>query len=495
MSIVTKIIYGSLLLTLLSCNQANDVFHAKTSNELNEFVHSMVEQFNLPGVAVLLTRGDSIFFQKSYGYSNFDTKESLSDQHNFHFASVAKTFVAMGIMQLVDEGKLSIDQKVIEILPYFKMQGNDFKYITVAQLLNHSSGMGDVDDYGWDAPKYEESELENFIRSFEKDSLLFTPGTAWSYSNNGYAVLAHIIAKLSGSSFEDYMEANIFEPLNMNQTTFFYPNTNRNLRSSPHSWNGKIFVSSVYPYNRKHAGSSTLNTCLEDMAKYTMYHLSMYQQRDSALLTMKSHRTLWNKSIAIENAPNIGLSWFLGTHRETKSIWHGGRDLGFTSYVVLLPDEDVSVIVASNYQLAPIDWIANGMLDIIMGFEPFHYSRHIGFELYEKYLVSGTREALNFYRTLEADSARAAKYIMGADGIIPLVNFCKNNTSKDTAKKLAELNIELHPQSTEALNNYGVVLLDLDSLSKAEEIFQRVLNIEKQNEFAQSKIMSIHKKR
>lgn len=128
----------------------------KIIRNLDVIINEYVEKEIIPGLAVGVVYDNEILYTKGFGVKNVDTKEPVDENSLFHMASVSKTFVATGIMQLVENGKIKLDSHLTEYLPYFQLKDDRYKNITIRQLLSHMSGMPDVDDYRWDKPQYDE---------------------------------------------------------------------------------------------------------------------------------------------------------------------------------------------------------------------------------------------------------------------------------------------------------------------------------------------------
>ncbi len=122
-------------------------------------------------------------------------------------------------MQLVEKGKVDLDAPVVRYLPYFRMADERYRTITIRQMVTHSSGMPDVDDYEWDKPQYDDGALERYVRSLSDRTLLFAPGDKFQYSNMAFEILGDVIAKVSGQSFDDYVQDQILTPLRMKDST------------------------------------------------------------------------------------------------------------------------------------------------------------------------------------------------------------------------------------------------------------------------------------
>ena len=223
---------------------------------IDKYLSGEVEKRGIPGLAVAVVRSGRVFYAGAHGVPRLGDNEKLTPQHIFHFASVSKPFVATAIMQLVESGKLNLDDRVGKFLPYFRMSDERFQDITIRQMLNHTSGMPDVEDYEWDKPQFDEGAAERYVRFMSSERLLWAPGARWRYSNMAFDALGDLIAKASGKTFEAYMRTNILEPLGMGSSSFIYPEIDEVLRTKGHVGN-PAKVNNVYPYNRRHAPSST----------------------------------------------------------------------------------------------------------------------------------------------------------------------------------------------------------------------------------------------
>jgi CubicO group peptidase (beta-lactamase class C family) len=198
---------------------------------LREFLTGQHDHFRFNG-NVLYARNGNIVYQQSLGYADYNSKRTLNDISAFELASVSKQFTAMAIMILKEKKQLNYEDKVIKFFP-------DFPYdnITIRNLLTHTSGLPSYEDQfekHWDHKKiaFNKDVLE--MLSQRKDTLFFIPGTKWKYSNTGFAVLASVIEKVSGMSYNDFMAKNIFKPLGMTHT--FVYNTRRTTGMIPSNY-------------------------------------------------------------------------------------------------------------------------------------------------------------------------------------------------------------------------------------------------------------------
>jgi len=188
--------------------------------QLEPMIEQVMKQQEVPGFAIAIVRDQKIVYAAGFGVRNIDNKnDKITPRSLFHMASITKPFVATSVMQLVEQGKVELDSPVVKYLSYFRLKDEQYKTITVRQMLGHISGMPDVQDYEWDKPQYDDGALERYVRSITDKSLIAEPGTKFAYSNMAFEVLGDLIAKVSGETFEGYVQKHILEPLGMNSST------------------------------------------------------------------------------------------------------------------------------------------------------------------------------------------------------------------------------------------------------------------------------------
>src|SRR5262249_55298411 len=233
------------------------------------------------------------------------------------------------------------------------------KAITVQQMLSHVSGMPDADDYHWDQPEYDNGALERYVGSLADETLLFAPGERFAYSNIAYEVLGALIAKVSGQSFETSMQEQILRPLEMHTSTFLKEQVAPALATAPHISTPKTELSTIYPYHRAHAPSSTLHSSVIELGNWAIAHLKRGAFEEARLLQASSYHRLWHSYAPTNADPGefIGLGWFLSSHRGRPSVGHGGADIGFNTTLMLLPEDGLAVAVLANSVPAPVGGI------------------------------------------------------------------------------------------------------------------------------------------
>jgi CubicO group peptidase (beta-lactamase class C family) len=300
---------------------------------------------------------NKLVFASGYGLRELGEQGPITRRSVFHWASVSKPFVATAVMQLVEREQLALDDRLNHLLPYFRMADDRYRHITVRQLLTHTSGMPDVEDYEWDNPQFDDEALKRWALEQSGAELLFAPGTSREYSDLGFELLGLIVQEVSGISFERYIEEEIFQPLEMGDSSFVANEIDQALRTTGHIGTPTRRVADAYPYNRRHAPSSTLNTNVVDMGRFATAMLNHGVLGDARIIGEDALAMMWSPAWTNPDDPNrqAGLGWNVGRRWGGLQIAsHGGHDDGFRSFLAIAPEEGVAVFVVSNDDNAPV---------------------------------------------------------------------------------------------------------------------------------------------
>jgi CubicO group peptidase (beta-lactamase class C family) len=321
-----------------------------------------------PGMAIGVVHNGHLVYARGFGVRKLGHPEKpVTTETLFHMASVTKPFVATCLMQLWEQGKVDLDAPVVKYLPYFRLNDPRYRAITVRQMLTHSSGMPDVEDYEWNKPQYDDGALERYVRSLTTQKLLFDPGTKMAYSNMAYEVLGDLVAKVSGMSFEDYADAHIFKPLGMTSSTLLLKKADPAKLADGYTRPRRGDYASIhpiaaYPYNRAHTPSSNLESNVKDMARWAMANLNGGELDGQRILKSSTYDLMWKPAIDVEFCrPNgecrkpgaqAGISWFLETKNGRLFVSHSGGDDGFVTLIVLVPDLNMAFLWMQNSEHA-----------------------------------------------------------------------------------------------------------------------------------------------
>lgn len=320
---------------------------ARKTNQLDTFFQSMCRSgFN---GTVLVAEYGRVIYQKAFGYADFQKKDSLTTQTAFQLASVSKQFTAMAVMMLKERGKLSYEDSLQRFYPNFPYHG-----ITVRQLLTHRSGLP---NYTYLCDKYTDrkkpisnQEVVALLTQIKPDAY-YPPNTHFDYSNTGYCLLAAIVEKASGMAFEDFLQANIFQPLAMNHTMV---NNKAKGPVIPNKATGYTAGRRRYEetYLNGVVGDKGVYSTVEDLFKWEM---ALYSQKLVKTATLDEAFTPAHKE-PLEN--NYGFGWRIKTPRDSEPIiFHGGWWQGFNAYLMHGRKDHSTIILLSN--------ITNGSLNRI----------------------------------------------------------------------------------------------------------------------------------
>ncbi len=448
--------------------------------EIEAYLNSTVEHHNIVGLAAAVTVGDEILYMGAFGTTKLEGGQPMKPENLFHFASVSKPFVATAIMQLVEKGKMDLNERVVHYLPYFKLDDARYKDITILQMLNHTSGMTDVEDYEWDKPQTDEGAAERFVRSLTDQKMIFNPGEKMKYSNMAFDVVGDVIARVSGMSFEDYVERNILDPLGMKEGTFLYPKTNQALRTAGHTWLGVNMPTPHYPYNRRHAPSSTLNSNVLEMTYWMRANLNHGIWKGQRFLSEENHKKLWTPTFQVRENRKVGLSWFLSTYNGMTAISHGGSDEGVVSNLTMIPEKKWGVVIASNYDNAPVGHIARGIFSILMGNQPEPVKLDVLQPVAATFLSEGFEAAKAKYQDLAAH--HQADYNFDAGQLNTVGYHLMTNGQPEAGQAFFKFNAELYPQDPNCWDSLAESYLKMGDKETAIKYYRKALELNPQFE-------------
>jgi CubicO group peptidase (beta-lactamase class C family) len=313
-----------------------------------------VDNFGIASVAVSIVSDKEILWEWVYGYASIEDEKPANRLTLYQFMSISKVFLAVSVMQLVEDGKLSLDDDINKHLPWsIRNPYYPDIPITIRMLLNHTSGMAHPNGERWEGefyylyigdsfppldewlPEYLIPGGSSYRSSVWKD---FQPGQQELYSNIGTSLLALIIEEVSGSSYPEYCRKNIFDPLDMHNTGFLYAEVDSTLLAIPH-----LNRYNVYPlYNYKHYPGANLKSNLEDFSHFMIAMLNRGNYNGIQILEPSSVDRMFEMN---NSSTGISLIW---KHCPGDCIGHSGGGEGFSSRFELFPDRNKAMIILSN---------------------------------------------------------------------------------------------------------------------------------------------------
>ncbi len=328
------------------------------SKSLDTFLEQQTVQKNFSGT-VLIAHKDNILLKKAYGYANYELSVPNTNAIRFRIGSITKQFTAVAIMQLQEKGLLNVNEPLAKYIPNFPNGSN----ITLHHLLTHTSGIFNISTLPDIIERAKQSvtlvQEVDFIRGQKAE---FNPGDRYSYNNSGYILLTYIIEKVSGKSYGNYLQENIFNPLGMLDSGIDSPIPIIKNRASGYSKDQTGLINAPYTDMAWTAGAGQIYSTIEDMYRW---HRALQKgtilTRESILLMQKAHTCDKDRQnecygYGFYHVPDTKFGVLLG---------HRGGTLGFKSAYYYYPKHDLTIIILSNFMFAPLkEIILEGIANI-----------------------------------------------------------------------------------------------------------------------------------
>jgi len=331
----------------------------KLNDKVDE-LFSIWDSPSTPGASVAVIKDGAIIYKKGYGMSNLEYDIKNDPTTVFHIASVSKQFTVFSILLLQKEGKLSLDDDIRNYIPEVPDFG---KTITLRHLATHTSGLRDqwslVTMAGWHMDDLITTEQILKMVSKQKE-LNFNPGEELVYCNTGFTLLAEVVARVSGKTFAQFTDENIFKPLKMSHT-LFYDDHQKIVKNRAYSYALDVDGYKKQVLNYETVGATSLFTTAEDLSLWAM-NFDAPKVGDATIIEMM------NTPAVLNNGKKQGgaLGQFVGKYKGLNEIEHGGADAGFRSFLTRFPDEHFAVVVLSNTAEFNSENIAHKIVDIYL---------------------------------------------------------------------------------------------------------------------------------
>lgn len=319
------------------------------------FIAELMALYDIPGAGVALIQNGVVVHIQGYGVRSTESGDPVTPDTLFAIGSVTKSFTALGVMRLVDQGQIQLDAPVITYLPNFQLADpNATQQVTVRQLLAQTSGLSGGNDAAWVSGQI--ATLQAAVDYVATLPLVAAPGSAHIYSNYNYAIAGYLIEQVTGESWPNFMREHILTPLEMPDANFDIPTLEQTPNHAlPHRLDvleGMQPRSYVSLAGISSAGA--LNMSTREMANYLRFQL-----RDgSPLLSTTTLNEMHTQQAAYPPQPPVGptgfqtngyaLGWFTADFNGYSVLWHNGSIDGFYTMVMFIPSEKTGVAVLSN---------------------------------------------------------------------------------------------------------------------------------------------------
>lgn len=396
MQIKMKVLSVFLLIIFFGCATKKSQIHKLddlfvNSSDLTRKIQSLIDTAAVAGLSVAIFNNNKVCYKRSFGYSNLDRKDTLTNKSVFYGASFSKAIFGYLVTLLVDEGIIDLDKPLQDYLdqplPEFDFKKewksytalqNDKRYekITARMCLSHTTGF----------PNWRWMTKENDFFREGKIRFLIDPGSRYSYSGEGIQLLQFVVEQITNKGLEELAQEKIFQPLQMDMTSYIWRK-----RFENHYCNGHTNLGAIIPKDKEDEANAagSIETTLEDYAKF-IEHILKLSDRQSEITNL-----LFNPNVRIKSktqfgfqawqdtnendaiALSYGLGWGLLMSPYGTGAFKEGHGEGFQHYSIIFPDKNTGIIILSNSDNA--ESIFKELLNITIGdtFTPWKWERYI----------------------------------------------------------------------------------------------------------------------
>lgn len=363
----------AVLLLFLTASTGSAVSQTSASREIDfaaidAQLQQAMKQHRLPGMSVAIVQGDEIVFSKGYGEAS--PGRPMTPDTPMYIGSTSKTFTALAIMQLVEQGKLDLNAPVKSYIPWFQVgDAESTERITLRHLLNHTSGLTDQNYNDHSLP--DDASLEDAVADLVHAAPVAAPGKEWHYFNPGYAVLGYLVELASGQSYGSYVSKNIFQPIGMvNAFSDPEPAQAAGLAQGHLALFG-FPVPFEQPHRRYGLPEGYLMVSANDMARYLMVMMNDGKAGDQQLISPDSLRKMF-RPVRTPEHQSYGFGWEIERYYDEPHIYHGGSNEAFKHEAMFFPEKDLGLIIQINmnhlgYEFFAFPAIKFAVADIMLG--------------------------------------------------------------------------------------------------------------------------------
>lgn len=356
----------SLTILLLIISFSSLTVESFSIEVLDEFLENTVAEYKIPGLAVTVVDDQEVLYSFSHG--KISPGVDIKPDTPFLLGSTSKMFTALGVMRLVEQGKVDLDSPIKKYLPEFRLAIPEHEdQITVRHLLNHTSGLS---NRGMPGTAMGEDSLEKELIALSQCIPDIPPGKSYIYFNSNYRLLGLIMERVSGMSYGEFLHQEIFQPLSMG-STFAGPEGVKELAPG----HGQFFG---YPFQREQIfrsgalPSGYLVSSASDIAHFLIAQLKA-SSGDSSLLNPKTVRKTWTPPA--DKHEGYAMGWLVGKEENNERILiHGGALENYQSFFCLIPGRKIGFVFLMNQggvlPMLSFNTIRNGLLEIVRGEQP-----------------------------------------------------------------------------------------------------------------------------
>ena len=454
-------------------------------------IDALIQAYNDLGQfngSVLVAEGGKVIYKKGFGLANREWNIPNKPDTKFRLGSITKQFTSMLILRLVEQGKIDLQGKLSEYLPYYRKDVGS--QVTIHHLLTHSSG---IPSYTSIPNFFEEISRDpypvgDFIKKYCSGDLQFEPGSRYVYNNSGYFLLGAIIEEITEQTYEEVLEKNIFSPLGMKNSGYdrhgpIIPNRATGYSNAFEGYTNAPYLDMSLPYAAGALYSTAEDLYIWDQALYT-----------EKLLGIKMKQVMFTPHIA-----NYGYGWVIrkknlpDTKEKMTSIAHGGGINGFNTLIERLVDEKHLIVLLNNTPGANLGQMSDGITRILYG-KPFNLpKKSIAKVMFETLTAKDVKSAIAEYKTLK--KSHPEDYEFTARELDALGYYLLNEKKRiDDAIAIFKLNTEVYPKYANGYDSLAEAYMISGNKTLAIKNYAKSLELDPNNTNAVEKLNELIKK-
>lgn len=332
-------------------------------DEARAFILRHMQEDGVPSVSVAAARGGEVVWEEAFGWADVERRVPATPHTAYSLASISKPITATGLMVLVERGDVSLDRPANDYLGIGRLTGlaGDASEATVRRVLSHTAGLPLHYQFFYEGTEYRRPPMEETIDRY--GILVNPPGEQYRYSNLGFGILDHIIARVSGRSYADFMRTEVFMPLGLTRTSV-------GIAPRMEAFVAERYDGDLKPipfYDFDHRGASAVYSSAHDLVRFGMFHLGDGLPEQRRILSGETIDRMQNVQTGdLLDDGGYGLGWSIGDGEGPREVGHGGGMPGVATRLLLYPTEDVAIVVLTNRSGSDVREIAARILEALV---------------------------------------------------------------------------------------------------------------------------------
>jgi CubicO group peptidase (beta-lactamase class C family) len=452
------------------------------TERIDSLMNAVYQRGQFTGSILVASHG-RVLYEKAFGMADREKQRPYTTDTREYIGSISKQFTAMGIMILQDQGKLRYDEPVKDLFPDLPAC---MQPVTIRNLLYHTSGLALFDN----PPDMTEQDVLKILLA--QKELHFRPGEKFEYCNAGYSLLGMIIEKISGQTLNDFMKANIFAPLGMNNTLvneIGHPDTTRAV--------GYTLYGTVNNYDCYMGGNASLISTVGDLYKWDQ------ALQNNRLVRKETLKEAFTPSSVVTGNPALilkdgmfgdksyGFGWWLTTHDGAQDMFHDGAFGGYTAYNERIGSTGMVIAAVSNLRQAYIYEIRSAIVDILEG-RPYQVPKLAGSVWLDRQIrAMGVDSAVDAYQEHYRSGDTELDYSESMMNGYAYILLRSGRTTE--AVKVFRLNVALYPKSFNVYDSLADGYEKAGDKAAALESCKKALAIDPSSDYMKGRIASLEK--